>query len=232
MTKEIKHLKNYFSNSKSRLDDIFAAQVLEKILNQGAYFPFTSSSLKPHSLAIVLNDLAINQRKKIIEFGMGISTIAIPRLIKMNALDAHLFSIEENQEWMKIIDLQLKKEDLSEFVTLIHAPLTKSKLALENNSWYDETILNQQMEKENSFDLVLVDGPSAWHKEIELSRYPALPFLKEKLNENFSFFLDDTNRNGEKEILKRWNKLIPQNFEKASDSLHFAKAGNWFNTIF
>ncbi len=53
--------------------------------------------------------------------------------------------------------------------------------------------------------MVLIDGPRAYKREIAHSRYFALPFLKDILEEKHVIFLDDANRNGEKDILQMWN---------------------------
>ncbi len=82
----------------------------------------------------------------------------------------------------------LNQEELSSFVTLIHAPLVNSNLALNDNLWYSEEKLEQALPKHKKFDLALIDGPSAWHSKIELSRYPALPYLLSKLDDSFVFF--------------------------------------------
>lgn len=43
--------------------------------NINKYIPFTDYALSPYSIAHILNDLAINSRKNIVEFGSGTSSI-------------------------------------------------------------------------------------------------------------------------------------------------------------
>ena len=56
------------------------------------------------------------------------------------------------------------------------------------------------------FDLVVVDGP--YGKTTPFARYSALPFLKNKLADNFAVFLDDSSRIEEREIANEWLKLL------------------------
>jgi hypothetical protein len=59
-------------------------------------------------------------------------------------------------------------------------------------------------------DLLIVDGPPG--SKTEMSRYPAVPFLMDRklLAEDYSIFLDDTQRYYESKILDRWSEEIGQ----------------------
>lgn len=216
--------------SADRLDDTYSMQLLQGLLTVGHQLPATSSSLKFRSLAVLVNDIIINSRHRIVEFGSGISTIVFARLFKRNNIDARIFSIDESGEWIAIIKGILEQEDLLHYVTFIEAPLVPSERALGDHLWYSETALEDTLGAVTAIDLVLVDGPSAWHKEIEMARYPALPCLINKLGEKFSFYLDDANRNGEAHILSKWEQEYSLEFSMINNSLAFAKKGSWFNT--
>ncbi len=73
-------------------------------------------------------------------------------------------------------------------------------------------ILDAQLK--HKYDLVLVDGPPSVQK---LNRYPALPYLHGKLAERFSFYLDDAQRQGETQVVKRWepNARFPSKYVSA-----------------
>jgi hypothetical protein len=79
--------------------------------------------------------------------------------------------------------------------------------------------------------LAIVDGPGAWKPEIRLSRYTALPFLINKLAKNFSIYLDDINRKGEKQVLSLWKKKYTMKFEKINDTSAVFIKGKKLNTI-
>ena len=61
-------------------------------------------SLRPFVLVSLLNEIIINKRNTIIEFGAGISTIMPGRLSKMNNLSTVIVSVKENFNWFNEIE--------------------------------------------------------------------------------------------------------------------------------
>ncbi len=220
---------NQLNNYKNRIDEIYALNLLSSLFHYGQYLPITSSSLNIHSLALIINDIVVNKRESIIEFGSGISTVVLARLIKRNELKTQILSVEEDKNWIEQIRLILEKEGLLEYANLIHAPLVNSHIVIGQNKWYSLEILNDLIPKNKKFDLVIVDGPSAWHPEIELSRYPALPYLLNNLFDKFSFYLDDANRNGEQKILHLWKEKFNLCFQMINPILAHTHRGIWYN---
>jgi SAM-dependent methyltransferase len=218
------------TKTQERLNDIYSFQMLQRLVNTGCQLPVSDSSLKMHSVALLINDIIVHRRQRIVEFGAGISTILLSRLIRINHLAAHVYSVDESQEWIAVLKTILEKEDLLGHVTFIHAPLEPSGKALKNNRWYSEKALDEGLAHGSKFDLVLVDGPSAWREEIALARYPALPYMHDKLAANYSFYLDDADREGEKSIVKSWQEAFKVQFEPINSSLALAKRGTWYNT--
>ncbi|NEQ41000.1 MAG: class I SAM-dependent methyltransferase [Okeania sp. SIO3I5] len=212
--------------------DNLALQLIHDFLPLSTnYFPATTASINPHTLGCILNDIKINQRKYMIEFGGGLSTISCAKFAKLNNIELQLFTVEDNEEYMHILDKILREENLINIVHLIYAPLQPTSLSLENTPWYSEAI------KDNigntKFDIVLIDGPQAWKKHNYLSRFPALPFLlREKLlAENYAIFFDDTNRKGSQIAIQRWQNEHKVRFVKLSDVASVSFKGNHFNPI-
>lgn len=212
-----------------KTDDIFALSLLNPLLAYYPYLPFTSSSLRPFCLVHMLNDIIINSRRTIIEFGSGISTILIGRLIKKIKLNATLLSIENDLNWIKALSEILRAEQIDDVVNVQYAPLKSTKLALDNNKWYDVKILKEHV-KDTKFDMVIIDGPAAWEPGKGRSRYPAVPFIANKLDKNFSIYLDDAIRPGEREVIKLWEAEYGINFTTAGRSLAYYYKGVAFNT--
>lgn len=221
----------YQGKNKNKIEDLSAFILIQDLLKFAEYFPTTTSSLRFYTLATVLNDIIINKRESIIEFGAGISTLAIANLFKKNSLNYSLISVEDDMNWFNYVKSSLIKNNLEEHVNLIYAPLEKTSLALENNSWYSIKTLSENINNDLKFSLAIVDGPGAWKPEIRLSRYPALPYLINKLAENFSIYLDDINRKGEKKILSLWQKKYSMKFEKINDTTAVFIKGKKLNTI-
>ena len=219
------------TKNKNKIEDIYSYLLIQDLVKFPEYFATTTSSLRFHTLAVILNDIIINQRKSIIEFGSGVSTLAISNLIKKNNLKCSFVSIEDNKEWFDLISSFLSRNDLQKNVKIIYAPLESSDLALEDNLWYSMQALNNGISKESKISLAIIDGPAAWKPKIRLSRYPAIPYLINFLTEEYSIYLDDTNRKGEKEVFSLWHQKYNLKFEQINDTSAVCIKGNKLNTI-
>lgn len=180
--------------------------LLSQLYHQGSYLPYTTSSLKFRFLACLVNDVVVNKRKSVLEFGSGISTIILARLIKMNNLDCTITTVDESIEWQEIIMKILKQENLLSYVTFVCAP-TEMSPDLQQSYEYNNNVVFDAIENKK-FDLVLVDGPSAWQKENIMSRASNLKFMKDNLSDSFTIFIDNSDRPGEKELTKRIIKTL------------------------
>lgn len=192
-------------------NDIIANSYLTSLSK--TYLPWTKSAMRPSGLVAVLNEITINQRKCIVECGGGISTFYIARLLSNK--NGHIYTIEHDQQWCKLLEQELAKENLSEYVSVIFAPLSSSEIAIkqENTNWYDTSTLEEQLSS-LKIDLLLVDGPPAYEVEKQLSRYPAVPFLSTYFAEDYTIILDDINRVGEQEVLQAWEQQLGIVFER------------------
>ncbi|MER8423312.1 class I SAM-dependent methyltransferase [Mesorhizobium sp. M1403] len=166
------------------------------------YLPWSDASLLPSALQVVLNEIEINSRKTIVEFGSGISTIYIAKVL--SRVGGRIVSFESDVEWATFVEDRLSALNLSEFVSVVRAPLGPSKLSRNNLNWYDQGIVASALE-DLSIDCVLIDGPPAYEVGYEMARYPALPALKEHLAQDYVVFLDDIHRAGEQKILQLWS---------------------------
>jgi len=198
MKKKIDYiLRKFFLHKNEELP----AFLIQKLYHQGSYLPYTTSSLKFRFLACLVNDIVVNGRTSVLEFGSGISTIIVARLIKMNNLNCTITTVDESPEWQEIIKKILKEENLSDYVNFVCAPTVKStdlELSFEYNG---EIVFAANGDKK--FDLVLVDGPSAWQKTNIMSRASNLKFMKNNMADNYTIFVDNSDRPGETELAKR-----------------------------
>jgi len=199
-------------------------------LEFSSYIPHTSSSLNYSTLNSILNDVVLNQRKEIIEFGTGISTLYVAKLARVNNIKLRIVSIDNSEAWLTVIQDILSKEQLAEFVECIHSPLVQSDLSLEGNTWFDVEPITAAIQS-RLFDQVIVDGPMAHTRQKALSRYPALPFIKQYLAEKHAIILDDTNRKGEQKIIHLWEQQFGYDFRKLNRTARIAFAGKKFNII-
>ncbi|MER8758333.1 class I SAM-dependent methyltransferase [Mesorhizobium sp. M0976] len=165
------------------------------------YLPWSDASLLPSALQVVLNEIEINSRMTVVEFGSGVSTIYIAQIL--SGLGGRIVSFESDLEWATFVHNRLAGLNLSEFVSVIHAPLRSCTLSKNGLQWYDQAIVTTAVQ-DLSVDCVVVDGPPAYKAGYELARYPALPALQARLAQDYVVFLDDIHRLGEQEILRLW----------------------------
>lgn len=204
-----------------------AAFLLHDLFHGRPFFPFTISSLSLHTLHSVVSDIVINNRKQILEFGAGISTVVIARALKDQNIQGTLVSVEENEGWLQAVKKSIDQEGLSAYVKFVHAPLKKYS-GIDNCMFYDEAVVHSALGSVK-FDSVLVDGPSAWNQETVNSRMPALNVIDGKLAAAFSLFIDNANRPGETQlVINSMTKLKPVKIQLNETSVALLK-GPYFN---
>lgn len=207
--------------------EVLASFFLSDLFKDAGYLPFTNSSLPLHSLLCIRNDISANNKNSILEFGCGISTVVIARMIAREGGKARITAFEENRGWFDFIRSVLERESLTNIARLIHAPLVKSE-RYEHALCYDPKIVGPALVNA-SFDLVLIDGPSAFRREIQNSRIPTYDLFKDHVNKDkCTIFIDNADRPGERllsklivEELKARKKPITKTFTAHTIGNHF-----------
>ena len=215
-TRKWHRIENKIDHNSIKLKDVKThsqnALALNYILSQFTdkyYSPFTSWSLEPIALMHVLNHIVLHDKKQIIEFGSGFSTVCIAQIIKNNNLRTKFAVIENDPMSRDRLERELKFRGLMDFVTLILAPLdsVEGELAFKNQKlWYDKNSIGNSLNDFDSIDTIVVDGPVG--ATTPYARYSAIPFLLERLSEDCFILLDDTGRKDELEIIHTWHKAI------------------------
>ena len=221
-------LLNNSSKYKFLLEDSIGLLNLKPFMDNYPYIPITEKALRPICLNFIINEIFINARNNIIEFGSGISTIIIGRVLQHIQGNQKLLSFEHDKEWHEFISSKLKDEQLDDFVEILYAPLVKSDFQDLGMKWYDKSIVTNSISNYNPFDLLIVDGPPAYQKENFYSRMIALPSIVDRLSSNYCIILDDALRKGEKYAIKEWEKLYGLKFSVFFDSLAVAYKGSHF----
>lgn len=185
--------------------DMFALQRLATLKLD--FLPTSIESMRPAAVNLILNDIILNRRKTVLEFGSGVSTLYIAALIR-HVGEGKLISFEHDKEWMKIVEAILSQNGLSEFVSLEYAPLVMDHpwVSKSKTSWYEAESVRKALSRV-IVDLLVVDGPPAGNKlngKNQLSRFPALPAVEPHMSSPCAVILDDFNRLGEQKIVKSW----------------------------
>ena len=180
--------------------------------------------MRPTGLVVVCNDIVLNGRRRVVEFGTGVSTILLSRLLTQRHPqgDFSLVGVEHDPDWAAWVTEQLDREGIGRGVVVIHAPLLPHALAAPGLRWYDVDAVMAGLDRGlrgDRIDLLLVDGPPAYRDGHGLARYPALPVLRDRLAPGASVVLDDAERPGEREVLRRWELETGLVFEVRADSV-------------
>lgn len=228
---DLRKFKLELSISSKKLDDTYSMAIVQSLLNNRPYLPINGGALRPFCLAYVLNEIIIGQRKSIIEFGSGMSTILIARLIKENNISARFISVEHNKEWIGVLKSQLQNEGLSEIVEIIHTDLVVGDTELGEVTSYDFDKIKKEIFN-IKFDLIIVDGPPANTETSKYSRFPILLELRNHLFDDFCFLLDDAERSGEKKTINEYRRIYPTlKFSLIGKTLGVFRSKEGFNPI-
>ncbi len=183
-------------------EDLISLHLLPDIDLQ--YIPWTDAALTPSAVRTLLNEVIFHDRRRVIEFGCGISTLYLATHFSNQNASGKVISVEEDKNWREIVRGYLDEMDVSdECWEIIEAPLHSGTLNESTTEWYNASVLHEELPDE-TFDVVLVDGPVAYKDNRERVRYPAFPFIEPYLDDDFAVFLDDIAREGEQKIAKQW----------------------------
>lgn len=175
--------------------------LLSPLINDWSYLPVTDSAPGPQFFVHLFNDIIINQKKEIIEFGSGISTILLARFLAKNHINARVLSVDHDDRWQDIVANCLKADGIEQNIQFICSPVIKGAA----HSWYDKSRIG--LPEDFIADTVVVDGPIG---NVPLARFGAVPFIKDHLSKScYTIYLHDTDRPDEQEILRCWHALLP-----------------------
>jgi predicted O-methyltransferase YrrM len=195
----------------------------------GPYLPWSSGAMRPAGLVAVCNDIVLNGRRRVVELGSGVSTVLLARLLTQRPPHDgfRMAAVEHDPGWARWVSDQLDRERIGGDVVVIHAPLLDHALAERGMQWYDEAAVAAGLDaalRGGLIDLLLVDGPPAYAAGHGLARYPALPALHDRLAPGATVILDDVERPGEKEVLRRWERETGLEFHRRAEHAGVAVA--------
>lgn len=161
----------------------------------------TDWSAAPDFLKLIVDHCLHHKPKTIVECSSGTTTLMLARCCEMNG-GGQVVSLENGGDYAEMSRGHLQRYGVASQATVLHAPLSPYEINGLRYEWYDIGAL-----PDGSIDMLVIDGPPGFIQPH--SRYPALPLLKDKLAEGCVIFMDDAARPDEKEIVDRWQALIP-----------------------
>jgi SAM-dependent methyltransferase len=160
----------------------------------GNFLPWTSSTMRPAAILAILNEIVINERRVVVECGSGNSTVFMARLFAQHQIDGHVQSIDHDRGWAALTAAALARDRLERFATVTYAPLV--------DGWYDR----ERLPTCEEIDLLVIDGPPAYARELARAREPALDAFWDRLAPDATIVLDDARRPAERNLIASWRR--------------------------
>lgn len=201
------HLSTYELESAAEETKNLFAQVqsfyaLEKILNLNQPLPSLRGwAGSPDFLLRVTREILERKPSVVMECSSGVSTIVTARCLQLNG-SGHVFSLEHDLTYAQKTREMIAAYGLSSWATVLHAPL---QTVTTDTPWYSEDVIPTDLPP---IDLLVVDGPPA--TTAPMARFPALPRLIDRMARNAIIIADDTARDDETKMIKRWKEVFPQ----------------------
>jgi tRNA(1-methyladenosine) methyltransferase and related methyltransferases len=155
----------------------------------------------PDFLMEVFSHVRSSKPEMVVECGSGGTTVVIAKALESNG-HGHVYSLEHTPKFAEKTQRELDKHGLSQWATVLDAPLKEYRMQDEVWPWYVLDNLPQ-----NAIELLVVDGPPGTLRS--MARYPAGPFLFQRLAPSGAVFMDDANRSDEKATVQRWLEEFP-----------------------
>lgn len=203
------HIMLYQMQNRSRqnLDDLFhqieALHGLYIDLELKKSLPPTRGwAASPDFLQQIAQHALEKKPKTIVECSSGTSTLVLARCMQLNGM-GKVYSLEHDHEYAQVTRNHLARHGLTEWATVLDAPLRSHQIKGETWPWYSEELLPVDCK----IDMLTIDGPPMDTRPT--ARYPAGPVLFPRLSVHAAVFLDDSAREDEKKILETWRKEFP-----------------------
>ena len=186
-------------------------------LRDGIPDPLNVAALCPENLRFVVQQIHQRRPRRVLEFGSGVSTVVIARVLREFGDPVRLDSFEHHERWYPRTRELLERTGVTDVAHLHYAPLAP-RPGLDV-PWYDLSALADG----ELYDFVLVDGPQGGRSREPLARLGGFLAVRERLAPGAVILLDDGLRRGEREVVQRWQQAEP----RLRVSLHRSDTGMW-----
>lgn len=204
--------------SRDPIGEILSLIQLGPLLDR--FMPWSGSSIAPSVAVRICNELELNARREILEFGPGLSTLVMASWAQHTTTPIHIVAVEENPDWCLELQRRLKSYSYAT-VDFLPSPLDpyREQTPLPVARWYRW----KGLEVDDEIQLAIVDGPTAYEPQWACDRYPAIRVLQSRLAANSAILLDDTHRAGEAAVARAWQSELGESWR-----VHRDPASTWF----
>lgn len=158
-------------------------------------------ALSPDALKALVQLIRQRRPKLVLETGSGISTIVTAYLLKQQG-GGKVISLDQDADFGARTQEAIRQHGLGRYAEVRSAPLTTQRIDGKDWKWYDP----KTWRSVGKIDFLTVDGPVG--SLARLSRWPAVPLLKDKLKPDAVILLDDADRDDEKIIGAEWKEML------------------------
>lgn len=159
--------------------------------------PMRDWALSPDAAAVIVDAVTELRPRTVVELGSGTSTFLLALLARSGSPE-RILSVDHDAVYLGRTAERLAGAGLDDHVELVHAPLRQVTVEGVTGDWYDVDAVPAP----DRVDLLLVDGPP--YTFGATVRHPALGWYADRLSPDGVVILDDADRPGEREILRRW----------------------------
>ncbi len=149
-----------------------------------------------------MNHVQQRRPETIVECSSGASTVVLAKCLQRLG-KGQVYSLEHDPVYAEKTRRSLAEAGLSDWATIIDAPLAEHRIDTETWQWYSLDGF-----PDVPIDMLVIDGPPRFVSP--LARYPAGPILFPRLAPQGVVFLDDAARDDESRIMARWRAEWPR----------------------
>ena len=176
---------------------------VHQLLQPGQPLPKSSNaSISWEAAALLVSEVMRRKPGLVVELGSGVSTVLVAEALRRLGR-GRIVTIEHDAFWADSTHNEIVRRGLQDIAEARHAPLETLEVDGQARPWYATGPLQDLAD----IDLLIVDGPP--RRVADMARYPALPFLRERLAADCLVFVDDAGRDDEARMLARWQEQHP-----------------------
>lgn len=164
--------------------------------------PMRGWAISPDFGVLLISEILKKKPRLVLELGSGVSTLLTAYCLE-KAGRGRVISFDHDEKYCVQSRERIREHGLDDIAEIVHVPLREVQLNQQSWDWYDTARVDPGVK----IDLLVVDGPPGQIQD--LSRYPALPLLREYLSDDAVILLDDAGRPDEKIILDMWTREFP-----------------------
>lgn len=176
----------------------------ETLRLDGPLRPTRGWAAAPDMLVELVSAIDRHRPGLVVELGSGVSTVVMARRLQQLG-HGRLVTFEHDGDFARATREALEMHSLTDVVQLVVAPLGPVRQDDRDLVWYQvpPDVLGSSSD---AIDMLFVDGPPG--RSGPLARYPALPLLRHLLAPGARILVDDADRPGEAEAVRRWHAEV------------------------